>query len=68
MTPIRLSRAEPDRSSTSPSPASAVTAPATVSRPGRWACRSHIQPTTSTTPRYSSSSATPIGIRWMALK
>ncbi len=67
-TPARLSRAEPDRSSTRPRPARAVSAPAVLSQPGRCPCRSHIQPTTSTTPRYSSSSATPTGIRCTASK
>jgi hypothetical protein len=67
-TPAGLSRAGPARLSTITSPAIATAPPATVSRRGRWPRRSQSQPTTSTTPRYSSSSATPTGIRATALK
>jgi hypothetical protein len=58
----------PERFSISASPPSAPRPPATVSGWGRWPCRTHSQSTMSTTPRYSSSSAIPTGIRWMALK
>ena len=68
ITPTGLIPAAPVRFSTRISPAIEATAPATVSRRGRWPCRSHSQPTTSTVPRYSSSRATPTGIRATALK
>ena len=68
MTPTRLIPAVSVRFSTRTSPAIDAAAPVTVSRRGRWACRAHSQPTTSTVPRYSSNSATPTGIRATALK
>jgi hypothetical protein len=68
MTPTGSSRADPVKLRTSTRPVIAAIAPSTVSRRGRWPCRSQSQPTTSTVPRYSSSRATPTGMRWMALK
>ncbi len=68
ITPARLIPAEPARLSTIASPAIATAPPVMVSRRGRWPCRSQSQPTTSTTPRYSSSTATPTGIRATASK
>jgi hypothetical protein len=67
-TPTGLIPPGPARSRTMASPAIATLPPATVSRRGRWPWRSHSQPTTSTTPRYSSSKAMPTGIRATALK
>jgi len=66
--PIGSIRPDPSTSSTNDRPASAMAAPATVSVRGRWPCRSQSQQTTSTGARYSISSATPTGIREIALK
>jgi hypothetical protein len=46
----------------------ATSEPIAVSRRGFCPCLSHIQPTTSTSPRYSSKSATPIDSVCTALK
>ena len=67
-TPAGLIEADPVRSSTIARPAIAAIAPAIVSGRGRWPRRSQSQPTTRIVPRYSSSMATPTGIRSTALK
>src|SRR5262245_27657265 len=67
-TPTGWRPPSPVRSRTKTRPRTAAAEPATVSRRGRWPCATHIQATTRMMPRYSSSSATPIGRYLTALK